>query len=142
MQITKKRKRQDLLVSYQDLSQDEALASLTKIKEKLRSFFRNHVGNQQPATRMEIFTAVYGISPYALDIFRRNYWWSIIDKIMKELRRKDEVFIIRRGDKHYVMKTESDSNYYKGICDRDVTNLERAKDRADNWVAKKKWRNF
>jgi hypothetical protein len=112
------------------------------IKERLFEHFQNHIGEENRTTPKEIFESVIGFSPLMVDSFSRFYWWEIINKVIRELRRKNESFIIQKSGKFFVLQEQDEADYYKDICDRAIKGMEKSKERADDWVENEKWRDM
>ena len=112
------------------------------IRHRLITHFQNHIGELNKTTAEEIFQIVIGINSYMVNSFARFYWWKQIENIIRELRRKDIVFIIKKKGLYFVLKEQDEADYYKNLCDKAINNMEKAKDRADSWVENNKWVDF
>ena len=112
------------------------------IRERLITHFQNHIGELNKTTQEEIFQIVVGVNSYLVNSFARFYWWEQINKMIRELRRKDIAFIIKKKGCYFVLKEQYEADYYKGVCDKSITNMENAKVRADSWVEQNKWKDF
>lgn len=112
------------------------------IRHKLVVLFRNHIGENKKITEDEIFENVIGFNKFLIDGFTRFYFWEQIEKIIRELRRKDIAFIIKKKGFYFVLKEQEEADYYKGRCDYSINNMENAKERADDWVEQEKWKDF
>jgi len=117
---------------------------LTKedIRHRLIVHFQNHIGESNKTTDEEIFQAVVGINSLAVDSFSRFYWWEQIQSIIRELRRKDICFTIKKNGNYFVLQEQEEADYYKGLCDKAINHMENAKERADDWVSEEKWKKF
>ena len=74
--------------------------------------------------------------------YARFYFWEQIEKIIRELRRKDITFIIKKNGNYFVLKEQDEADYYKKLCDKAIEHMENAQIRADEWVEHDKWRDF
>jgi len=124
--------------------QEKKEIKITKkvIKERLISHFKNHIGKDNKTSQEEIFQVVTGFNSLAFDGFQRFYIWKHIEQTIRELRRQDKCFIIKRKGNYAVLKEQEEADYYKSICDKAIKNMENSKVRADDWVDKEKWREF
>jgi hypothetical protein len=135
-----KKERKRLFVSQNEVPNSEMFATNKIIREKLRKFFRSHVGREEATNPVQIFEQVLEMDPYEIDIYRREYWWNLIKKEIKNLRR--EVFIVHRTDRYFVLKTDEEAKSYGIAMDKSIQNIQESKRRANEWVREKKWKNF
>jgi len=112
------------------------------MKTRLMNHFQNHIGEEEKTSQGEIFQAVTGVSLYAVDSWRRFYFWDSIEKVIRALRRKDICFIIKKKGHYFVLKSQEESDCFRGVCDRAITGMEKAQTRADSWVEQEKWKNM
>jgi hypothetical protein len=145
--VTKKKKKSKrgeylLLTDYECLSDDEVMSDIHEMRERLKKIFRNHIGEENSITPVELFKQVYGMDSSYLDIFKKNYWWNILKKVLSSLKRDDTLFVINKGTKLFVLKTQEESNMFKEKIDRDVIRMKEMKIKADEWVKKKRWRDL
>ena len=90
----------------------------------------------------ELFSKVLGEDMGSLDSYIVFYWISILNVVIRKLRRDNIMFIIKKYRMFFVLQTQKEANYYKGVLNNDITNLEKAKIRADTWVSQEKWRDI
>jgi len=112
------------------------------IKIRLINHFQNHIGEANQSNKEEIFEAVIGINSFAVNSFARFYFWEAIEKMIRRLRSTDECFVIKKKGNYFVLKEQDEADYYKGVCDKSIENMQKAQDRADNWVANEKWKDL
>jgi hypothetical protein len=112
------------------------------IKARLINHFKNHIGEAQQSNKEEIFEAAIGINSFAVNSFARFYFWEAIEKMIRRLRSTDECFVIKKKGNYFVLKEQDEADYYKGVCDKSIENMQKAQDRADNWVANEKWKDL
>ena len=112
------------------------------IQNKLLRHFQYHIGEQDKTTGEEIFQVVIGVNSNAVDSFARFYWFEIIQKIMRKLRREDKCFIIKKDKGWFVMQSIEECNYYQGLCDNAIDKMKKAKVRAEAWVENEKWKDM
>ena len=112
------------------------------IEQKLLNHFQYHIGESDKTTKEEIFEVIIGVNSNMVNGFVRFYWWNIIEKIIRKLRRQDRCFIIKKNGNFFVLKDLDEAIYYKNLCDKAINHMENAQVRADDWVDKEKWRNI
>ena len=139
-QKKKKKKKSRLLINYDCLTREEAIATINEIRERLKVIFREHIGEEDAITPFDLFEKIYQINPEELDIYKREYWWNILKVVIRQLRSENELFIINKRTKLFVLKNQKEADWYKGVIDRDIKNLKGAKVKADNWVKEEKWK--
>jgi len=140
-QLKKRKKRKEylLLTDFECLTNDEVVNTISEIRVKLKSIFKTHIGQENSITPVELFERVYGINPTMIDIFKRNYWWGILKNVLRQLRREEELFVINKGTKLFVLKTKEESQMFKKKVDSDIKRMEEIKVKADKWVRNRKW---
>jgi len=139
----RKRKNQKVLfTNFNNLSEKQAITTFKEMREKLKHHFIWHIGRENATNRAAIFEAVFNMHPMDMDIFKRAYWWKIIDMLLKEMKHDNELFVIRRGQSHFVLSTLAEADYYKDQVDRSITNLQKSKDQAYEWVKKRKYNDI
>ena len=111
----------------------------SQIQERLMNHFKFHIGEEEKTTADEIFQIVIGFSPYDVDSFSRFYWWNSIEQVIRQLRREDKCFVIKKHGYYFVLQTEEEAGYYKELCDKAIKRMENAKIRADDWVENEKF---
>lgn len=138
--IKKRRKRKDyVLMLSENVSEEEAYATVEDIRKELVKVFRYHIGEENAITPVNLFIKVYGVNPNEIDVFRRNYMWNVVKTILKQLRNDDTMFVINKGTKLFVLKTEPEKVAFKKRMDRNIEQLKSLKVKADEWVDKKKY---
>lgn len=144
--IQKKRKQEKkinlnpklLSTSFSFLSSEETLMTEKEIREHLRVLFKYHIGQENAISRYNLFLEILNINPYKMDIYKRTYWWKVIDRAIKNIR--EDCFIIRKGSNYFVLKSEDELKYYKKITNTILDNVRRSQTVATDWVVKKRWR--
>ena len=138
----KKKGKKLLMVNYECLDEDEILKTLVDIKTRLKVAFKTHIGEEDAISPVELFSEVFGVNPHFLDVFKRTYWWNVLKTILRNMRSNEELFVINKRTRLFVLKTEEEAKAFKHRIDSDITALEKTKVKADEWVSKKKWRNL
>ncbi len=122
------------------LSEDESLTRY-EIKKKLKRIFPNHIGEANSINYIDLFIQVFGIHPTEqLNPYKAKFFWDVIKGQMKELRREQEIFIILKRTKAFVLKSQEECNKFKKMIDTDIKNLNRSKENATKWIKEEKWR--
>jgi len=137
-----KRKLKLLLIDYESISREDIIATIKEIRERLIKHFRFHIGLENATSPAEIFEVILGIKPDELDIYKRDYWWRVLKNVMRKMRNEEELFIIHRGHKFFVLQTQEESEYYKGLLRRDIQGMVNSMNKADKWVQKKSWKKI
>jgi hypothetical protein len=144
-QITKKKKKKSstlLLTDFECLSETEIISSISDMRKKIKSIFKNHIGQENAISPFHLFYLVYNIDPSTMDFSARYYWWVILKNVLKSLRRDDVLFVINNGHKLYVLKTQEELSKFNDKMNRDVKRIRELKKKATRWVQKKSWRNI
>lgn len=140
--IKRKRKQLFLLTGVDCLTQDEAILTLTEIKKKIKKIFRSHIGQDNAITPYDLFYEVFNVNPALIDIFKRNYWYSVLKRVISQMRREGDCFIINRGSSLFVLQTQEESNKFKEGINRHISYLKEIKYKADFWVRRQKWKEL
>lgn len=67
------------------------------------------------------------------------FWWNVIKRIIGEMRSSEELFIINKKSRLFVLQSEDELTNYKNATDRHISYLNEMKAKATDWVKKKKW---
>ena len=138
----RKKSKKLLLIDYEQLSREEVVATISEMTVRLFELFKYHIGVDESLSPVEVFEQVIGIHPEQMSIYKRDYWWKIIRRIMSQLRSAEELFIIHRGQKWFVLKDEFECRGYKDMLDRDIKAIKNSKKKADKWVKEKRWQHI
>jgi hypothetical protein len=131
-----------LLTDYECLSRDEAVLTISEIRQKLTKVFKHHIGKENSISPHDLFVRVFDVNPNEIDVFKRNYWWVIIKKTLASMRGTNDLFVINKGSKLFVLQTREECKEYKERVDRHIHALHRMKENADAWVREKKYISF
>jgi hypothetical protein len=112
------------------------------IQNKLLRHFQYHIGEQDKTTSEEIFQVIIGVNSNAVDSYARFYWFDIIQKMMRKLRREDKCFIIKKDKGWFVLQSMDECKYYQGLCDNAIGKMKKAKIRAEQWVQAEAWKHM
>lgn len=114
----------------------EELISILK-----KEFSKNHIGQEEGITLDELVKKNF--SDYAeWTVWKKYTYFDIIRRCIASIRRKGGLFIINKGGKFFVLKTQGEANYYKNLLKRDIASMNKSIEKADEWVEKKKWKNI
>jgi hypothetical protein len=140
----KKRKSSEkLLLITNNADEDDKARDLEQIKKRLLRFFKYHIGAENSATPKEIFKVALQIEdPSLIPFFERAFWWEQLRKVMRELRYMDEAFIISRGRRYFVLKTQEELKDYKEARDQTIKAHKNLKVMAEDWVRGQKWKKL
>lgn len=141
--IQKKKKKQGTLlyIDFDCLTHDEMVRTLAEIREKIKKLFQHHIGQANHVTPYVVFETILGVKPDFIDIWKRMYWWTIIKRVMSQMRSDGSLFIINKKRYLFVLQTEGEAKEFKEGIDRDIKNLKLTKKRADAWVHEEKWKH-
>jgi len=112
------------------------------IKARLINHFKNHIGEENKTNQEEIFQVVMGVNSLAVNGFARFYFWDSINKVIRQLRKENKCFVIKKGGYYFVLKEQFEADYYKAICDKAINGMEKSKVRADDWVENESWKKL
>ena len=142
-QIMKKKLNQKLLLfDYNQLTREEILATLKEITVNLQKHFKRHIGFDNGTSPYEIFEAATGLDPNKLSIYKKDYWWNIIKKILSVQRSSEELFVVHRGHVWFVLQNVEECKQYESQINRTIEGLKDSKIKARHWVKENKWRNI
>ena len=138
--MKKKKKRNEILImtDYNALDRESILETLANIRSKIRKIMRNHIGEENYITPVDLFEEVLKIKISSLNIFERSYWWNVIKKIIGEMR-KDDLFIINKNSKVFVLCNKKELGEFENKIDNHIDALKTLKQRARKWVWSKEW---
>ncbi len=146
-QITKKKKKKKkkLMISVNQLPREKIEATEKEIRERLKKTFKFHIGKENSISPAEIMLEVFKISDEQFSNwhpYKISFWWEVVKKVLRGMRREMELFVINRGGKYFVLSNEEESKYYKDMLTRDIKNMKESMKRADKWVAEKMYSDF
>jgi hypothetical protein len=137
-----KKKKKVLQLDFNCLTREDIIKTMAEIRKAVLKIFRKHIGRENSITPFELFYEVFGISPQLLDIWKRGYWWNVLKRIIIEMRREGDIFIINRGYFLFVLKTKEENRQFQDGVNRHIAYLEDMKETANNWVKNEKWRGL
>ena len=135
----RKNKLKLLLTDYEQIEIKDLLATIKEMRQRLKILFKFHIGFENSTSPAEIFINIFEVNPETLDPYMRSYWWRVLQKIMGTLRHDNDLFIVHKGHKYFVLQTQEESNYYKNCLKRTIIGLEKSMQRADAWVRERKY---
>ena len=110
------------------------------IKEKLKVIFSSHIGKENQISNVDLFEAVYGFDPSQTSTFQREFFWNVLKKILRHMRKDEELFVIIGTISSYVLKTQEEYGLFRKSTNRHIHSLEVLKVKAKRWVDNKSWR--
>jgi hypothetical protein len=139
-QITKKKKR--LLIGYESLAGSEIVLILHEIISRLKSVFKNHIGKENSISASELFEEIYNVAPEKVQVYKREYWWNVLKRVIRQLRSNQECYIINMRGDLYVLKTIEEYNEYAKMLDRDIAAIKESKRKAKEWVENEEYKKI
>lgn len=131
-----------LLTSYECLTREQTIKTVYELRQKLLSIFRDHIGYDDGIFPVELFEEVFDINPQKINIYKREYWWNFLKRVMQGLRSDGTLFIINDRVRLYILKTEEEGKKYKKRLGNTIKELRKSQGKADDWIRRKKWRYF
>jgi hypothetical protein len=110
--------------------------------KRMKQVFRGHVGEEKSITAYDLFVKFYNVNPEDVEYFRRMFMWSGLKKLLRYMRTRKIAFVIDMKEKYFILQTQREANFYRGMNDSVKERLDKASDRADEWVQDKKWKDF
>ncbi|MEK0348004.1 MAG: hypothetical protein QQN44_06710, partial [Nitrosopumilus sp.] len=77
--------------------------------------------------------------PEEVGIYKREYWWNVIKKMMSSLRKSENLFIVHSGQKWFVLQSENELEHYKRSLNGVIIGLKNTMTKAEKWVTNKSW---
>ncbi len=147
IQTKKKKKKKNskskkLLTSFSSLAIANLEATEKEIRDRLKNMFRFHIGEEDYTNPAEIMREVFSLSEEQLNSWRPyklSFWWEVVKKVLRLMRRTSELFVINRGGRYFVLSNEKECGYYKKMLNRDIENMKASMKRAEEWVREKKY---
>lgn len=136
-----KKKKYLFITNFSNLN-DKLIIEESEIIRKLRTLFKSHIGKENSISPIEVFYYVFNQNPERTDIFKRNYLWSIIKGVLRNLRREGVLFVINEGRELYVLKTKEESLRFRKRIDSCINELKEIQNKADIWVKKRMYKNI
>lgn len=136
-----RKKRKLLFVDFNQVEQDEVIKTIKEIREKVKKIFRSHIGRENAINPVDLFAEVYGISPFVIDIFKREYWYNILKAVIRQLR-KEDCFIINNIQNLYVLQSQEELGKFIKKTNQHIDNIQAEQERAKEWVKKQRWKEL
>ena len=129
------------MTNFDSIAREDIISTLTQIRIKLKKEMAKHIGEENSITPAQLFQLVYEISPFDLDLYKRQYWWNVIKRVISEMR-KDDVFIINKRTKLFVLKSEEELTDFNKRINRTIKGLYNLQSNASKWVSFERWREL
>ena len=114
---------------------DKLLRNIIKLMSK-------SIGSDNAVSPEEMFEYVYGVNPNTMNSFKRQYYWTFLRKILRELRKKEILFVVIRKNKVFVLKTQEELKDYNKFIDRTIQSLKDVQAKATRWVNNESYKKF
>ena len=103
---------------------------------------RKHIGMENAISSAQLFKKVYQVNPEDVEFYKRYFLWKIILKIMRSMRKENEVYIVNKSDHIFVLKSQDECKQYNNFLEKNIKGLRSSQRRAKAWVDNESWRNF
>lgn len=139
----KKKKRNEvfLLTNFESLSIDEVMVTEKEMMDKLVKIFRYHIGEANAISPHDLFIQMFDVNPNDLSIYRREFWWNILKKMFRLLRKTGSLYIVNKRVKLFVLQNSKEMKDFEKQINRTILGLEDLRRRGWDWVNKEKWRS-
>ncbi len=138
----KKQTPQMLLFDYISLNKEQQETILTEIERKLLREAHNIIGIENAILLYDLFIKIYGIESDSIEVYKRIFWYEIIKKCMKRLRRDMKAYFILGRNYAFILKSHEEAVAYKKFLQKDIESLKNSQKNADVWVERKMWRKL
>lgn len=142
-QILNKKKKKRISLSLPNIDLPEELnRNYDELRKKIKSIYRYHIGKENSLSSYDLFVKVYNRSPEDFNVFKREYMWNILKKVIRNMRSTNELYVVFSGQKSFVLCSKEELIYTKKTIDRHIESLVRLKKNASIWYKNEMWRNF
>ena len=128
--------------TFSNLSEDQKTVTFEEIEKRLFKLAKYMIGNENALSPREIFMRILNREPDVYDVYKRQYWWEIIRKVMKKMRREMAVFYIFKTHSIYILKTSEEQKDYKKHVKRNIKAFKKSLKNSEIWVNQAKWREL
>lgn len=137
-QLYQKRKKKVISFQAEEKQQDDK----SFIDGKLRKIFKSHIGEENGIKSEELFFEVYERNTSSFPIYQRSYLWNLIKSLLRENRKTETMFTVRKGNKYFVLKSKEELKYFNVQMDNHIQNILQLKTKAGRWVRNKSYLRF
>ena len=130
-----------LMTNFDSLKREDIISTWTQIRVNLSNEMRKHIGEENAITPYKLFYVIFGQDPFSLDLYKRQYWWNVIKRVIAEMR-KEDVFIINKRTKLFVLKSNEELEDFNRRINRTIKGLYKLQDNAAKWVSIERWREL
>jgi hypothetical protein len=137
---TVKRKKRKFKITYDNLELREIIIEESEIRKKIFVIMKEHIGVENKISAYELFVRIFSQYPMTLDSYIRYFWWDVVMKIIRQMRRDCDPLIVSRKEKFfYVLQSEKEFLNYNSEL---INEMKKAQERAKDWVSQKKWLSY
>ena len=142
MEILKRKRKNLLLISFENLEREEIILTLKEIRENMRKIFRKHIGKGEAISPTQLFFEIFNTDPDEVDIYRREFWWNVIKKVISQMRYDGDIFIVNTGKRLFVLQSSDELKNFTDRIDNNIRGMENTKKMARDWIRERKWMNI
>lgn len=138
--------RRQILIPKREEDTDERREQYNKQKrnafvEKIKSIFKDRIGEENAICSWELFSKMFG-NPNLHDLFKREFLWNMLRKMVTYLRNNTYFFIICYEDKWFIPKCESEGAYFTNKCKKEIGGLKNSIKRCNNYIKNEEWKKI
>ena len=130
-----------LMTNFDSVAREDVISTLAQIRIKLKKEMVKHIGEENSITPAQLFHLIFEINPFDLDLYKRQYWWNVLKRVISDMR-KDDVFIINKRTKLFVLKSEEELEDFNRRISRTIMGLHKLQTNAAKWVSFERWREL
>ena len=112
-----------------------------ELDERLTDILRDHIGEDRRIAISDLIKILFN-NPMLDEPYKLYFWIDMVTKRLRKLRSSEKVFVIIKNKHCFVLQSQAEADYYKNILDNDIHSMIVSKKKADEWVAKEKWKKL
>lgn len=142
-QQIKKKKKVIKTFSYREsIDKKKYPINTFELKMKIKNLFKNHIGFENGLSGYELLEKVFGSRLDSMNDYEKYFYYDLIKKNIRLLRKDRIIMIINQRGKFFVLKSIGEWTKLSEFLDRDVQHLRRLQSDSYNWVIEKRWENL
>ena len=107
----------------------------------IKKIFANHIGEENAISLLDLMRKFFpDIDTW--EFYKQYTYLSITQKAISKIRRTENVFIINKNGKYFVLKTQQEADFYKNILKKDIIGMNKSIIKADEWIKLEKWKKL